>query len=244
MKNKELPDNDTIPVRVDSFDELVEDHGLERGSITLLSGGAGTGKTTFCLQSLYFGALNAEKGIYLSFEEEPDSIKKHMKKNYGWDFEPLEKEGKIAFIKLDPIRIARQIEQRIDQKKGVLEIRLEDLTFPFKPDRICVDSLSALSIAFAGEETYRVYIKELFELLGKQKAVSFVLSETEQVPKIYSRTGVEEFLADGVVVLYNIQKNQQRKNGLEILKLRSGKHEKKMVYYSITEKGITFSANV
>lgn len=240
MKQKDTPSKDTLPIRVDIFDELLEDGGIERGSVILLSGGAGTGKTTFCMQLLYYGAIAGEKGIYLSFEEEPENIKKHMKKNFGWDFEKLEKEGKVAIIKLDPIRVSRQVEQRIDEKKGLLEIELEDISFPFKPDKVCVDSLSALAIAFQGQETYRVYIKELFELLTHLNSTSFVISETDQMPKVYSRTGVEEFLADGVIVLYNILNGDKRENGLEILKLRSGKHEKAMIQYEINDKGIKF----
>ncbi len=232
--------NEFIPVRVDTFDELLDDGALERGSIILLSGGAGTGKTTFCMQSLYHGALAGEKGIYLSFEESPSQIKKHMKKNFGFDFEKLEREGKIALIKLDALKVSRQVEQRIDEKKGLLEISLSDIKFPFKPDKICIDSLSALSIAFDGQETYRIYIKELFELLSSLQAVTFAISETEQIPKLYSKTGTEEFLADGVIVLYNLMTGDKRENGLEILKLRSGKHAKSMVRYEITDKGIRF----
>ncbi|MCH7902575.1 circadian clock protein KaiC, partial [archaeon] len=65
----------------------------------------------------------------------------------------------------------------------------------------------------------------------------------EQDPKVYSRTGVEEFLADGVIVLYNINKDGKRENALEILKLRSSSHKKGLVPYKITSKGITIFPN-
>src|SRR3989344_1700458 len=176
--------SDFLPVRVSGFDSLLEDGALERGAVILLSGGAGTGKTTFCMQSLYNGALRGERVIYLSFEEEPSQIKKHMKKNFKWDFEPLEKTGRAAIVKLDATKVARQVEQLIDKNKGVLEIGMMDIGFPFKPDRVCVDSLSAVAIAFQGQETYRVYVQKLFELLASMNTLSFVISETEQVPKV------------------------------------------------------------
>ena len=236
-KSVELP-FEVLPVRVSDFDRLLEDGGFERGSTNLISGGCGTGKTTFGLQSLYYGALNGEHGIFISFEEEPYKIKKHMKKNFGWDFYELEKKGLVAIVKFDPTKIARSVEGSIAQRTGGLRIKFRKMELPFVPDRIVIDSLSALSIGFEEEENYRKYLRELFESLEDNNSVNLVIGETEQDPQLYSRTGVEEFLADGVVVLYNMKINKKRENALEILKLRSSAHEKRMVPYMITKKGI------
>ena len=51
----------------------------------------------------------------------------------------------------------------------------------------------------------RIYIEQLFRFLEGSGATSFLITETEQIPKIFSRSGVEEFLADGVIVLYNLK---------------------------------------
>ena len=226
-----------LPVLVDRFDELLQDEGLERGSTTIITGGAGTGKTTYCMQSLYHGALAGDKGVYISFEEDPIKIKHHMLKNFGWDIEKLEKKGLMAVIKVDPTKTARMVEGTLAKEVGALRIELSKMKMPLKPDRIAVDSLSALSIAFENERSYRKYVRELFEMLESYNSVNLVIGETEQNPDVYSRTGVEEFLADGVVVLYNIKHKGRRKNALEILKMRSGGHIKQMVGYRITGKG-------
>ncbi|MDP6670877.1 MAG: gas vesicle protein GvpD [archaeon] len=226
-----------LPVLVDRFDELLQDEGLERGSTTIITGGAGTGKTTFCMQSLYHGALAGDKGVYISFEEDTTKIKHHMLKNFGWDVEKLEKKGMMAVIKVDPSKTARMVEGTLAKEVGALRIELSKMKLPLKPDRIAVDSLSALSIAFENERSYRKYVRELFEMLESYNSVNLVIGETEQNPDVYSRTGVEEFLADGVVVLYNIKHKGRRKNALEILKMRSGGHIKQMVGYRLTGKG-------
>lgn len=229
---------DILPTRVDGFDRLLEDHGMERGSTILVSGGAGTGKTTFCIQSLYYGALSGEKGLYISFEEEPKRIRAHMKKDFGWDIAGMEKKGLLAVVKFDPVEIARRVEAALEKETGLLKIELKKIKFPIVPDRIAVDSLSALSIEFESEENFRKYLKELFELLVQYNSVNYVISETEQNPRIYSKTGVEEFLTDGVVVLYNIKEGKKRKNAIEILKMRGIKHWKRMVPYEIGKDGI------
>ncbi len=231
------------PVHVDKFDELLSDKGFEIGSTTLISGGAGTGKTTFCMQSIYHAALKGEKGVYISFEERPERIIMHMKKNFGWDFDKLQKKGLVAIIKLDPSKIARMVEGILAKEVGSLHIKLPTLELPIKPDRICIDSLSALSIAFEHENSYRKYIRELFEMLEEFNSINLVIGETEQDPKVYSRSGVEEFLADGVVVLYNIRIRGKRRNALEILKLRSGSHVKEIVPYKIGKDGIEVLLN-
>ncbi len=247
---EEIKVREVMPVRVDKFDSLIGRGGLKRGDTILLSGGCGTGKTTFCAQSIYNALVAGEKCTYITFEETPQKIKENMKENFGWDFYKYEKSGAFAIIKLDALEIARAVEAAIAKQRGGLYIDYGEfelplrLNIPFKPDRVAVDSLSALSITFVeNHEGYRQYLRLLFETLDRFNSVNFVIGETEQEPGIYSRTGVEEFLADGVVVLYNIQRNNQREKALEILKLRSSDHVGHIVPYKITSKGIKIVAD-
>ncbi|MDD5148476.1 MAG: ATPase domain-containing protein [Candidatus ainarchaeum sp.] len=227
-----------LPIRVDAFDKLISSHGLERGSIVLIAGGAGTGKTTFCFQSIFESALAGEKCIYLSFEEEPEKIKKHMKTNYGWDVAPLEKKGNFAIIKFDPLKVAKTVEAMLERQTGELMIEVAELELPFTPDRLVIDSLSALSVTFESEQKFRRYVKELFDMLESYNCVSFVISETTQDPTVYSPQGIDEFLADVVLVFYNIKIRNKRMNAAEILKIRSAKQVKGLIPYTIGEEGI------
>jgi len=242
--HKHVEFREVLPIRVSHFDKLVARGGLKRGDTILLSGGAGTGKTTFGMQSLYYGALNGEKGVYLTLEETAEKIKENMMENFGWDLDTLESEDKLAIIKIDPLTIARAVEATLTKERGGLYIEFDqfDLPFqfnlPFKPDKVVVDSLSALSIAFLeNEQGFRQYLRHLFETLEKYNSVNIVLGETEQQPNIYSRSGIEEFLADGVMVFYNIKIHNIRQRALEILKLRSSAHERKITPYNITSNG-------
>lgn len=239
------------PVLVSDFDKLIDKGGMKKGDIILLSGGAGTGKTTFGMQFLYNGAkVKGEKGIYITLEESPERIKENVMESFGWDIDALEAKGLLAIIKVDPLTLSRSVEANIIREKGDLYIESEQFDspflseLPFKPDRLVIDSLSAISIAFSeNSQGYRQYILRLFDTVEKYGSVNLVLDETVQNPTVYSRTGIEEFLADGVLVFYNIKTHNRRENALEILKMRSSAHVKRLVPYKITSNGFELYAD-
>jgi KaiC/GvpD/RAD55 family RecA-like ATPase len=240
-KNQGLKSDEWIKTGIPGLDKLFE-KGIPRGTSVLIAGGAGSGKTIMCLQILNNAAKNNEKVLYISLEETEFRLKKHMH-DFGWNPEELEKKGLLKIVKIQPFTIARQVEALLIKEKGELNINIEELgeLIPknFKPQWIVVDSLTALASAFNDvENSYRIYIEQLFEYLSKLGATSFLISETEQIPTRFSKTGVEEFLADGVIVLYNIKHGNLKENAIEVLKLRGAKHEKKIVAMQILPEGI------
>ncbi|MBN1793049.1 AAA family ATPase [Candidatus Woesearchaeota archaeon] len=239
----DVPEPEWIKLYVPGFDEMIPS-GIPKGSAVLLSGGPGTGKTTFSLQLLHEAAQKGGKCLYLTFEESVLRLKQHMK-SYGWKPNILEKKGNLVIKKMEPFDISRSIEALLARASGELTIELEEVegVIPknFKPDIIVLDSLSAVAAAFGGrEEGYRIYIDQLFSVFKESGATSFLISEIEQDANKYSKSGIEEFLADAVIVFYNIRNKNVRINALEILKIRGTVHQKKIVPFKIiTQKGIT-----
>jgi circadian clock protein KaiC len=223
---------------IEGLDGLFKE-GIPANSSVLVAGGAGSGKTLMSLQLLYNAAKAGKKCFYMSFEESEERLKRHMK-NFGWDLG--EKSGNLLIQRFNLFDIIRSIDALMAKQSGDLLIDVEPIILPknFKPDIIVVDSLTAIASAFDGKgETYRLYINQLFRFFEDQKITSFLISETDQNPKTYSHTGVEEFLADGVVVLYNIRSGNVRERGLEVLKMRGTSHEKKIVAMQIVDgKGV------
>lgn len=232
-----------MKIGVPGFDDLIDKRGIPKGISILVSGGPGTGKTTFCLQTLNYGAKEGEKCLYLSFEENVERLKGHMK-NYGWDPDKLEQSGNLIIKRMDPFEISRSVEALLAKARGELLIELDEIEglVPkgFNPDRIILDSLSAVAAAFAGrEEGYRIYIEQLFKALENIGATSFLITEVNLDMNRFSRTGIEEFLSDGVFTFYNIRKGNIRVSATEIIKLRGCSHKKKIVPFNITGgKGI------
>jgi len=229
-----------VATGVPGFDDLFE-NGIPKGNAILVAGGAGSGKTIFCLQTLSNHAIRGEKCFYMSFEESEDRLIDHMK-NFGWDAKKMIKTGKLKMKRMSPFDITRSVDAMLAKEKGELLIDIDPVILPekFKPDFIVVDSLTAIASAFTGkEDSYRIYIEQLFRFFERLSATAFLITETKQIPEIFSTTGVEEFLADGVIVLYNFKRGDIRENAIEVLKMRGEKHQKKIVAMQISSTGIT-----
>lgn len=231
-----------VKTGVPGFDELMT-NGIPESSSILVCGGCGTGKTIFCLQTLWYGIENGETCLYVSLEETEEKLRQHME-DFGWDPAKYEKTNKLVIKRIRPFEISRSVEGMLAKARGEIDLDIKEVSglIPkgITPNRVVIDSLSALSAAFTGKpESYRIYIEQLFDYFKKINAITFLISETEQVPTTFSRLGVEEFLADGVFVLYNVRQKNVKVRATEILKLRGEQHETKMVPLTISPgKGI------
>jgi KaiC/GvpD/RAD55 family RecA-like ATPase len=228
-----------VKTGISGFDALLE-QGIPKGAAVLVAGGAGSGKTILTLQALNYHAVHGDKCLYMSFEESEAKLVSHMQQ-FGWNPKKLIKDGKLLLKRFNPFDVTRSVDALLMKSKGELLIDVKPIVFPknFKPDIIVVDSLTAIASAFTGkEDSYRIYIEQLFRFFEEIGATSFLITETTQMPTIFSTTGVEEFLADAVVVIYNIKRGNIRERAIEVLKLRGGGHKKKIVAMNITSDGV------
>ena len=237
-----------ISTGISGFDKLFQ-HGIPRASSVIVAGGTGSGKTNFCLQVLAHHAAQGKQCYFMGFEESEEKLIEHME-DFGWNPQQLIKSGNL--------RIKRFLTSEIyyyDRKRGSdiqammtkeidpLLMELEPLSLAdnvgFKPDFIVLDSLTAISSTFRGkEQSYRFYVERLFRFFEKIGSTTFLITETQQIPEIFSPTGVEEFLADGVIAIYNIRRGNMRESAIEVLKMRGEKHQKKIVSMEVTDKGV------
>jgi len=229
-----------IKTGIPGFDDLL-DKGIPKGYSVLVAGGAGSGKTILCLQTLINKAQEGKKCFYMSFEESEERLIEHME-GFGWNPRELIKKGNLKLQRINPFDITRNVDALLAKQKGELLIDIDPIILPreFKPDFVAIDSLTAIASAFTGkEDSYRIYIEQLFRFFENLGSTNFLVTETKQIPEIFSQTGVEEFLADGVIVFYNFKRGDVREKGIEVLKMRGENHQKKIVAVTITDSGIT-----
>jgi KaiC/GvpD/RAD55 family RecA-like ATPase len=209
----------------------------------MIAGGPGTGKSTFCRQICVNQIHQGKKCMYVSFEEGKERILQSLGE-FGWNVNDAVERGDFLIQNINPLDILRMKFGSLGGSGSATELsyKIKPLVIPkgFEPEIIVVDSLTAIIAAsVTKEKNYRVYLQQLFSFFEDTGSTSFLISETDPLPTRFSDSGIEEFLADGIIVLYNVKIEEQRKNAIEVLKMRYGKHMKKIVSMEITNAGIS-----
>ena len=151
--------------------------------------------------------------------------------------------GRIALKRLQPIIIARSVEALLEKASGRLpldiDVVLDFIPEDFDPRLLTLDSISAIETSFSGKlEQYRIYIEQLFRFFEELELTTFFITESSDAPYKFSKTGVEDFLADGIFVFYNFQGETERLRGVEIIKLRGTSHSQRIAPITISSEGI------
>jgi len=204
--------------------------GLRHNTVNLVGGGAGAGKSIFCMQYLIEGIRqHNENGIYLSFEESSDKIKGDMK-SLGWDIEKLEKENKLTILYYSP----EQVQKLIESGGGIVR----DLIEQTKAKRVVVDSLTAFTLLHENDLAKRKAVLHLFDMIYKLNVTAVLTGEHEPDPEKHKST-VVEFEVDSVILLYNLRKGDVRERSLEVFKMRGSRHSNKIFPMKIDDNGVS-----
>ncbi|HTE45158.1 MAG TPA: circadian clock protein KaiC [Gemmatimonadaceae bacterium] len=213
-----------LPTGIASFDTIAKG-GLPRNRTTLLSGTAGSGKTVFAVHFLAAGILDAgEPGVFVTFEESADDIRQNMR-SFGWDLAEWERDGRLAFVDASPDPNIETIESGAFDL-GALLARVQNAVRKVKARRVSVDSLGAVFSQFSDQSIVR---RELFRIASGLKAMGVTAVLTAERTEDYgsiARFGVEEFIADNVMVLRNALEDENRRRTIEIVKFRGTDHQK------------------
>ncbi len=213
-----------IPTGIEGLD-LVGYGGLPQGRVTLVSGTPGSGKTVLCAQFLVEGIGKFQQpGVFVTFEESVDDIRTNML-NFGWDILEWEEKGLWTFVDASPITDTETIFSG-DYDLGGLLSRLESAVRELGAVRVSIDTITSLFTRFPDEATIRRELHRLNATLKKLGTTAIVTGERNGEYDDISRHGVEEFVADNVIVLRNILEQEKRRRTLEILKFRGTSHQK------------------
>jgi len=236
-----------IKTGISGLDEILNG-GIPKGSVVLLSGPAGSGKTILGMQFIVNGAkVYNERGVYISFEENRDDLIEQASL-FGWDIQGLEKKGMVRLINVDKERVF------------YLERILEEIKNSFNPKRIVIDSLTFYYTYGMVYTLTREYMKSkgsmatekalkyasdlavrstIFNLVSRLKNLGYtalLISEGDE--KRLSKDGVSEFISDGIILIQYLSIASEIFSNIEVKKLRKTPHKKGIYPVYIRKNGI------
>jgi circadian clock protein KaiC len=205
---------------IEGLDQMIGG-GYPEGSIILVSGTPGTGKTIMGLQFLNEGAKAGEMGIYVSFEQEREDILRQAAQ-FGWDFAALEKKNMLRIFTMWP--------SSFDEVMAKIFKSIY-----YKPKRLVVDSITTITYTMKDD---REAFHKMAQKLKETKLTSVLTSEMLAGQQGFSRDGISEFVGDGLVILQSVQAAGEQKNLMRVEKMRSCKINKEPHIYDFGKNGI------
>ncbi len=218
--------NERISSGIPRLDNMLTGKGFYRGSTILISGTAGTGKTSFAAKFVEAACKRRERCLYLAFEESADQIIRNMK-SVGIDLAPWVKKGSLKFHASRPSLYGLEMHL----------VTIHNLITEFKPQIVIVDPVSNLTAVGSSIEVKSV-LTRLFDYL-KMTHVTTLLTDLVHFGGSTERTNEEiSSLIDTWILLRDIEINGERNRGLYILKSRGMAHSNQIREVLLSNRGI------
>jgi circadian clock protein KaiC len=222
------------PTGIRGLDEITKG-GLPRGRSTLICGSAGSGKTLFATEYLMRGAMDyAEPGVFMTFEEKPEDLAKNII-SLGFDLSDMVSRNLIA---TDHVYIARsEIAETGEYDLEGLFIRLGNAIDSIGAKRVVLDTIEALFSGLSNVAILRAELRRLFDWLKERGVTAIVTGESGD--KTLTRYGLEEYVADCVILLDFRIEEQIATRRLRIVKYRGSSHGSDEYPFLIDDRGVS-----
>ncbi|MBK1726006.1 circadian clock protein KaiC [Halorhodospira neutriphila] len=217
------PAVEKLPTGIPGFD-AVANGGLPAGRATLVAGTPGSAKTVLAGQFLATGIEAGAAGVFVTCEESPADLRRNLSA-FGWPIAAWEASGRWRFVDASPAIDVDALEAG-SYDLGGLVARIRHAVEQSGAQRLAIDSLAALFSRFPDARQVRW---DLYRIASQLKALGVTAVMTAERDAEYggvARYGVEEFVADNVVILRNVLEAETRRRTLEILKFRGTHHQK------------------
>jgi len=207
-----------------------------------ICGGPGTGKTCISMEFLYRGALSGDNGLFLSLEEDTDSLIENINSTFTkWNkFNQLIKEKKLSIVTQESYVHVDTPETGVSPHYtySKLQDKLNEVIEERKIKRVVIDSASILNLFFDDDLEYRRTVLNLLRDLKKRGCTALLTAELQDVGRERLRFAIEHFVADGVILLYLLEQQEKRISAIEVLKMRGTEHSKVLTPFKITPNGV------
>ena len=218
--------SERISSGVARLDSMLGGEGYYRGSSVLISGTAGTGKTSLSAHFANATCTRGERCLYLAFEESPAQLVRNMK-SIGLDLNPWIKKGLLRLESSRPTLHGMEMHLAVIHK----------MVNEFVPKVVIIDPISNFSSAGSGTEAEAMLLRLIDFLKSRQVTAMFVNLTAGGDAWEHTDVGVSS-LIDTWILLRDIELAGERNRGLYVLKSRGMKHSNQIREYLLTSEGI------
>lgn len=223
------------PTGISGLDNIT-DGGLPKGRTTLIAGGAGSGKTLFGMEFLIRGAeIYGEPGVAMTFEETAEEISANLA-SLGHDVNKLVREKKLF---IDYVHVERrQIEETGEYDLEGLFIRLDHAIKSIKAKRVLLDTIEVLFSGLRNEAIVRSELRRLFRWLKEHEVTAVITAEAGD-NTFLTRHGLEEYVADCVIILDHRVTEQISTRRIRVVKYRGSTHGTNEYPFLLNDTGMS-----
>jgi circadian clock protein KaiC len=226
LNNEVSPD--IISTGVPGLDEMFDRGGFYRGSNILISGTAGTAKTTIASYFANEQCLKKERTVYFAFEESPQQLIRNMR-SVGIDLEKHVKKGYLQIHSSRPSLNGLELHL----------LTLRKLIKEFKPTTVVIDPISNL-ITVGSDQEVRSMLVRLIDMLKVNNITALLTSLSKQ--REGARPDLSEdsisSLVDTWINVRDMEGVGERNRGIFIIKARGLAHSNQVREFVITAKGL------
>ncbi|GAB4201819.1 MAG: circadian clock protein KaiC [Coleofasciculaceae cyanobacterium] len=215
-----------ISTGIKRLDTMLEGQGFFRGSSILISGTAGTGKSSIAAHFANATCRRGERCLYFAFEESPNQIIRNMR-SIGIDLEAAVKQDLLKIQALRPTFYGLEMHL----------VKIHQLVNEFKPTVVIIDPIS--NMTYSGNEIQvKSFLMRLIDFMKTQQITTLLTNlSTGGNPLEYTDVGVSS-LMDTWLLLRDIESNGERNRLLYLLKSRGMAHSNQVREFCLTSSGI------
>lgn len=218
--------SDRISTGIPRLDAMMGGKGFYCGSSILVSGTAGTGKSSLAAAFVDAACRRGERVLYFAFEESSDQIIRNMR-SLGIDLEPWVKKRLLRFVAARPTIFGLEM-HLVTIHKAIEE---------FKPTVLVVDPISNLMTSASTLEVKSMLIRLIDYLKGKQ-ITAFCTDLTNAASDLQQTEVGISSLMDTWLLPKAIEDKGERNRGLCILKSRGMAHSNQIREFILSDQGI------
>ena len=215
-----------IPTGIPRLDTMLSGKGYFRGSTVLVSGTAGTGKTSIAAQFSEAAGKRGERVLYFTFEESPSQLVRNML-SIGIDLEPWVNKGLLQFHATRPTLYGLETHLATSIK----------LINTFKPDIVVLDPINGFMVG-ENQSEVKTMLLRLVDFLKMKRVTAFFTSLTTANNDLEASDVYISSLIDTWLLLRDIEIGGERNRGLYVLKSRGMSHSNQIREFRLTDKGI------